>query len=85
MAVADIYDALISQRVYKSAIPHEVAVEMIENEHGKHLDPDVVDAFLDLQEIFRNIAPQVTDITYPSKKLVFWENPHPGNGALLVG
>jgi putative two-component system response regulator len=60
MAIADIYDALISERVYKAAIPHDVAVEMLERERGKHLDPDVVDAFIDLQGTFWNIAKNIT-------------------------
>lgn len=50
------YDALVSPRVYKPAFPHEEAVCIIEKERGKQFDPDVVDAFLDLQEVFQNIA-----------------------------
>jgi len=56
MALADVYDALISPRVYKKAIPREKAVEIIANERGKHFDPDVVDAFLDMEDVFHNIA-----------------------------
>ena len=56
MALADVYDALISERVYKKPIPHEKAVEIIESERGKHFDPAVVDAFLDVEDVFRNIA-----------------------------
>lgn len=64
MAIADIYDALISQRVYKAAIPHETAVEIIANERGKHLDPDMVEAFLELEDTFWNIAQNITDTAY---------------------
>jgi putative two-component system response regulator len=46
MAVADVYDALVSKRVYKSAFPHNTAVSIIIEGRGKHFDPDVVDAFL---------------------------------------
>lgn len=46
MAVADVYDALISKRVYKSAIPHERAVSMIQEGSRSHFDPDVASAFL---------------------------------------
>ncbi len=46
MAVADVYDALVSKRVYKSAFPHNTAVAIIIEGRGKHFDPDVVDAFL---------------------------------------
>ncbi|HEX7520147.1 MAG TPA: CHASE2 domain-containing protein [Candidatus Deferrimicrobium sp.] len=56
MAVADAYDAIISPRVYKPALSHEEAVrDMIEN-RGTHFDPDVVDAFLEVHEEFREIA-----------------------------
>ncbi len=56
MALADVYDALISKRVYKPPFPHEKAVEIIVEGKGKHFDPDVVDAFLELENTFRNIA-----------------------------
>jgi putative two-component system response regulator len=56
MALADVYDALISKRVYKPPFPHEKAVEIIVEGKGKHFDPDTVDAFLDLEDTFRNIA-----------------------------
>lgn len=56
MALADVYDALVSARVYKPAFPHEEAIRIIESERGKHFDPDVVDAFLDLEDVFHNIA-----------------------------
>jgi HD-GYP domain-containing protein (c-di-GMP phosphodiesterase class II) len=45
-AVADVFDALTSDRVYRAAIPLEAAVEMIRAECGSHFDPRVVDAFL---------------------------------------
>lgn len=60
MTVADVYDALISARVYKPAYPHEVAVSEIEAGRGNQFDPDVVDAFLTvadrLQEISRSFS-----------------------------
>jgi putative two-component system response regulator len=56
MALADVYDALISKRVYKPPFPHEKAVAIIKDGKGRHFDPDVVDAFLALEETFRNIA-----------------------------
>ena len=46
VAVADVYDALTSKRVYKEAYPHEVARDMILDEAGKHFDPVIVDAFI---------------------------------------
>jgi CHASE2 domain-containing sensor protein len=61
MALADSYDALTSKRVYKSRIPHEKAVEIIIEEKGSHFDPEVVDAFLEIQENFRQIALKYAD------------------------
>ncbi len=46
MAIADVFDALISKRVYKDPIPYGEACEIIATERGKHFDPDVVDVFL---------------------------------------
>jgi len=56
MAVADVYDALISRRVYKPAFPHEQAVEIIMSGRGKHFDPDITDAFWRTREECRKIA-----------------------------
>ena len=56
MAVADAYDAIISPRVYKPALPHEEAVRILREKRGTHFDPDVVDAFLEVQDEFREIA-----------------------------
>ena len=56
MALADVYDALISKRVYKGAFSYEEAGEIIRNERGKHFDSDIVDAFIDLEQIFQNIS-----------------------------
>jgi putative two-component system response regulator len=61
MAVADVYDALISRRVYKDGMPHEKAVQLIVEGKGKHFDPDMVDAFIGLQEEFRAIAARFHD------------------------
>ena len=56
MAVADAYDAIISHRVYKPALSHEEAVREISEKRGTYFDPDVVDAFLEVDEEFRGIA-----------------------------
>jgi len=61
MAVADVYDALISRRVYKDGMPHEKAVQIIIDGKGKHFDPDMIDAFVGLQEEFRAIAARFHD------------------------
>ena len=61
MAVADVYDALISRRVYKNSVPHEQAVAIIQEGRGVHFDPDITDAFVELQETFRAIAARFAD------------------------
>jgi len=61
MAVADVYDALISKRVYKPAFTHETAMEMIRQGSGEHFDPDVVDAMLTVEEEFMSIAERYSD------------------------
>jgi putative two-component system response regulator len=61
MAVADVYDALISRRVYKEPMGHEQAVAIIEQGRGSHFDPDIVDAFLAIQSEFQAIAGRFAD------------------------
>ena len=61
MAIADVYDALISERVYKKAFTHDDAVNLIRSGHGTHFDPDVCDAFNDLSDQFREIAKRYAD------------------------
>lgn len=61
MAVADVYDALISRRVYKPAFSHEKAIEIIREGRGNHFDPDMVDGFLQVSDLFQRIAQQYAD------------------------
>jgi putative two-component system response regulator len=61
MALADVYDALISLRVYKPPLPHSKAVQIISEGKGTHFDPDITDAFLESNEEFRRIALQYAD------------------------
>lgn len=56
MAVADVYDALISKRCYKPPFPHEKAMAIILEEKGKIFDPVVVDAFTDIEATIKEIA-----------------------------
>lgn len=56
MALADVYDALVSPRCYKPALSHEEAVEIIRENRGSHFDPVIADAFLDIHEQFRAIG-----------------------------
>ena len=52
VALADVYDALTSKRVYKQAFGHDVARGIIVPERGKHFDPAIVDAFLECESEF---------------------------------
>ncbi|MCL1790539.1 MAG: response regulator [Peptococcaceae bacterium] len=56
MAVVDVYDALVSDRPYKSAYPHEVAVEIIIEGKGTHFDPELVELFLSIEDKFKEIT-----------------------------
>ncbi|WP_062714463.1 HD-GYP domain-containing protein [Grimontia marina] len=61
MALADVYDALISKRVYKPAFSHEKAKEIILEGRCTHFDPAVVDAFLACEHAFVDIAQKYKD------------------------
>jgi putative two-component system response regulator len=61
MALADVYDAIISRRVYKEGMPHATAVQIIVKGRGQHFDPDIVDAFLSLLDEFQDIAQRFAD------------------------
>ena len=56
VALADIYDALSSVRVYKDALPHEECMEIIRLESGKKLDPEIVKLWLSMESRFRSVA-----------------------------
>ncbi len=61
MALADVYDALISKRIYKPAFPHEEAVRLISEGSGSHFDPRIVAVFMAIEQDFRVIAQQFAD------------------------
>ncbi|MCL2303713.1 MAG: response regulator [Planctomycetaceae bacterium] len=61
MAIADVYDALISERPYKKASTHEEASLIIEREAGIHFDPVLVDVFRHVKEEFANILDTYSD------------------------
>lgn len=61
MAVADVYDALISKRVYKEPTTHEKALEIMKDGRGTHFDPDILDAFLEIEDKFLEIAIHYAD------------------------
>lgn len=61
IALADVYDALITSKVYKDGVPHDKAVQIIFSERGTHFDPDMVDAFIEIQDSFAEIAQRYAD------------------------
>lgn len=61
LALADVYDALTSQRVYKPAFSHEKAAEIIADGKGSHFDPVVVEAFFACQNDFAQTAEELKD------------------------
>ncbi|WP_005034496.1 response regulator [Holophaga foetida] len=61
MAVADVYDALISRRIYKEGMPHAMAYQIIVEGAGTHFDPDVAEAFTNLADDFQAIAQKFSD------------------------
>ncbi|MRR51342.1 MAG: two-component system response regulator [Rhodocyclaceae bacterium] len=61
MAIADVYDALIGRRVYKEGMSHDAAVDIIKASRGSHFDPDMVDAFVAIQQEFKAIAARYSD------------------------
>ena len=63
MAVADVYDALVSERVYKKAMPHDEAVALIVADRGRHFDPVLTDVFREIAPSFRAIHDRFSDRT----------------------
>ncbi|MDR1813062.1 MAG: response regulator [Candidatus Fibromonas sp.] len=56
LAIADVYDALVSERPYKKALSHDRAVKIIVEGKGTHFDPSLIDLFLSVSDEFKNIA-----------------------------
>lgn len=61
MALADVFDALISRRVYKEPMPFEEAREIMAQERGRQFDPDVLDAFMSGFDQLQSIAERYAD------------------------
>ncbi len=68
MSVADVYDALTSRRVYKPPMPHEKAKSIIVEGRATQFDPDVVDAFLALEDAFIEIAEKYADKEFEAEE-----------------
>ncbi len=60
-ALADVYDALISKRIYKPAYSHAQALEIMQAGRGTHFDPDLLDAFCEIEDEIQEIAQRLRD------------------------
>jgi len=56
MAIPDVYDALISKRVYKPAFSHRAAMDLIRGGSGSQFDPDIASAFAEIEDKVEEIA-----------------------------
>ena len=68
MAIADVYDALISERVYKRAFSHQEARDIIVEGKGSQFDPEIVDAFIACEAEFQSIALQFDETGFTTPK-----------------
>jgi putative two-component system response regulator len=78
MAVADVYDALISRRVYKDPMPHYKAVAIIKEGRAGHFDPLLVDLFMEMQEQFRQTGIRLADFAEEKQNLL--DTPYSSDG-----
>ena len=62
VAVADVFDALSSKRVYKPAFPIDKCFEILQEESGTHFDPNVVNAFMKIRDEIVRIRIDLTDV-----------------------
>jgi len=76
MALADVYDALISKRVYKDAMSHAQAKSLILEGRNSHFDPAVVDAFIATEQAFIRIAEENSDEAYISASAPLQQTTH---------
>jgi response regulator RpfG family c-di-GMP phosphodiesterase len=61
MALVDVYDALVSERVYKKGMPHADAIAIIAGESGRHFDPQLVRIFLEVEQEFAEVSRFMSD------------------------
>lgn len=78
VAVADVYDALTSRRIYKAASSHGQAKEIILRDRGSHFDPEVVAAFLRAEQKIIEVSTHFGDAAAPAAPLTIPEPPPPG-------
>lgn len=70
MALVDTYDAMISHRVYKAPMKHEQAVKIISESKGTQFDPDIAEAFIEINHKFHHIAYSYADSDVDLKKKI---------------
>ncbi len=70
VAIADVYDALISHKVYKDGVSHDQAVGVIFQGRASHFDPDMVDTFIEIQDDFAAIAQRYADTDQDMQKKI---------------
>ncbi|NWG75267.1 MAG: HD domain-containing protein [Rubrivivax sp.] len=61
VGLADVYDALVTRRVYKAAVSPERAAQILYEDRGKHFDPDVVDAFFAIEDEIRRVYDELDE------------------------
>jgi len=61
VALADVYDALTSQRIYKDCWPEEKVIRYLQEQKSKHFDPELVDVFFSIYEVIRAIQNKYGD------------------------
>jgi putative two-component system response regulator len=83
VAVADVYDALTSRRVYKEAMTHEQAKAIILRDKGSHFDPEIVEAFMRAEQQITEVRLRLQDGTAPVAATE--ESPSPAQLAQPVG
>lgn len=64
VAVADVYDALSSHRVYKPAMPHSDVRQYLVEQSGRHFDPHIIQAFLSVEQSFIDISSEFRDLPF---------------------
>ncbi len=87
VAIADVYDALTTKRVYKEAFSHEVAAGIIYKSCGTHFDPDLVEAFAKVENEMRRIRFELDEENPPSHikaaNITQWSSPLDGKHVAL--
>jgi HD-GYP domain-containing protein (c-di-GMP phosphodiesterase class II) len=87
VAIADVYDALATRRVYKDILPHERCVTIIREGRGTQFDPDLVDVWLTIEEQFRSIASRYASapiqVTTGGTEAPAWNADEPAPGPAL--